>query len=118
MSVQIIKILNAFLSKNNRMKKAYEKVVSEYKETNAELRNGLGLKPEAIPIVVKTEATEEEEDEDVFESSFVGEARKQAKSRSSTAVKRKTKTNTQTQVSRLSENDVTVLRRKRLMIKS
>ena len=81
------------------MKKAYEKVVTEYKETNAELRNGLGLQPEAVPVVVKTEATEEEDnDEDVFESSFIGEARKKARERSSTAVKRKTKLSAYTQV--------------------
>ncbi len=80
------------------MKKAYEKVVTEYKETNEELRNGLGLRPEAVPIVVKTEATEEEDNEDVFESSFVGEARKKATGRSSTAVKRKTKMSAHTQV--------------------
>jgi hypothetical protein len=81
----------------NRMKKAYEKAVSEYKETNVELQKNVGLEPD---LVVKTEAVEES---DIFEDSLVGEEKKKAKAAAAEAnpAKRKTsktRTTIQTQV--------------------
>ena len=90
-----------------RMKKAYEKTVHEYKETNAELQKevggsssnrGSGLNLALVKIEKIDE--EEEEEEDIFEDSLVGANRKKSKEASLPSKRKisKTKQPTQTQV--------------------
>ena len=97
LSKEIEELRSKHAAELNRMKKAYEKAVTEYKETNVELQKNVGLEPD---VVVKTEAVEEA---DIFEDSLVGEERKKSKAAAAEAVpaKRKTsrsKTTIQTQV--------------------
>ena len=87
-----------------RMKKAYEKVVNEYKETNAELQKevaGGSSSNLAFVKIEKIDEADEEEEEDIFEDSLVGANRKKSKEAAAVPVKRKIskiKQTTQTQV--------------------
>ena len=90
-----------------RMKKAYEKTVHEYKETNAELQKEVGGSGSNrgsgsnLALVKIEKIDEEEEEEDIFEDSLVGANRKKSKEASQLPSKRKiskTKQTTQTQV--------------------